>query len=156
MSDDRNITGVDYDSNKIELANHCISQNPTFENRINFVQADIGDYNFNKSDVFILSDVLHYMPEEKQENLINRCIKNLNPNGMIIIRDADRDLKERHRGTKYTEFFSTRFGFNQMKYKRLYFISGNKISNIVSKNNMQMQIIDNTRFTSNLMYIIRS
>jgi len=155
LSDDRNITGIDYDDNKIELANYCISQNPTFRNRVNFVQADIGDYKFNKCDVFILSDVLHYMPEEKQDILIKRCIENLNPNGMIIIRDADRDLRKRHWGTKYTEFFSTRFGFNRMKYKRLYFISGKQISNIVSKNKMDLQIIDNTKFTSNIIYIIR-
>lgn len=154
LSDNRNITGVDYDVNKIELANYCNSQNPTFGNRVNFVQADIGDYSFPKSDVFILSDVLHYMPEEKQDILIKRCIENLNPNGIILIRDADRDLKKRHWGTKYTEFFSTRFGFNQMKYKRLYFISGKQISNIVSKYNMNLQIIDNTKFTSNLIYII--
>ena len=156
LSKDRSITGVDYDGNKIEIANYCISQNPTFRNRVNFVQADIGVYSFEKSDVFILSDVLHYMPEEKQEILIKKCIENLNPNGIIIIRDADRDLRKRHWGTKYTEFFSTRSGFNRMKYKRLYFISGKQISNIISKYNMNLQIIDNTKLTSNLTYIIRA
>ena len=34
--------------------------------------------------------------------------------GIIIIREGDKDLAERHKGTKLTEFFSTRIiGFNK-------------------------------------------
>ncbi|MCD4747436.1 MAG: MMPL family transporter, partial [Bacteroidales bacterium] len=70
LSDKRNITGIDYDAYKIEIANNCISDNQTLKKRMKFVYADIGGYPFNKSDVFILSDILHYMPEQQQEKLI--------------------------------------------------------------------------------------
>jgi SAM-dependent methyltransferase len=150
-----NQIGIDYDGYKIEIANNCISDNQILKDRIKFIYADVVDYPFKNSDVFILSDVLHYMPEEKQEILIKKCIENLNKDGLIIIRDADRNLRKRHRGTEYTEFFSTRFGFNKMKYKKLFFVSENKITDFISKYNMNVKIIDNTKFTSNLIYIVK-
>lgn len=67
--------------------------------------------------MIILSDIIHYLADEKQEQLINSCVGHLNPGGLMIIRDADSDLKKRHQGTKYTEFFSTRSGFNKMGEK---------------------------------------
>jgi 1-acyl-sn-glycerol-3-phosphate acyltransferase len=151
ISDKRIITGIDYDNDKIELANNCISKN----NRIKFITADILLYEFPLSDVFILSDVLHYIPEEKQETLIEKCIKNLNENGIIIIRDADMDLQKRHKGTVLTEFFSTRFGFNKTVNKRLYFFGGQKIEEIAKKHNMKIEKIDTGRLTSNILYILR-
>ena len=155
LSHERNIIGIDYDGYKIEIANNCISDNQILKDRIKFIYADVVDYPFKNSDVFILSDVLHYMPEEKQEILIKKCIENLNKDGLIIIRDADRNLRKRHRVTEYTEFFSTRFGFNKMKYKKLFFVSENKITDFISKYNMNVKIIDNTKFTSNLIYIVK-
>ncbi|NJK86795.1 MAG: methyltransferase domain-containing protein [Bacteroidales bacterium] len=89
LSEDRTILGIDYDADKIELASHCLSKN----NKIDFVCADAVSYPFEKSDVFILSDVLHYLPFEKQEMLLARCIKNLNDMGVIIVRDANKDMK---------------------------------------------------------------
>jgi 2-polyprenyl-3-methyl-5-hydroxy-6-metoxy-1,4-benzoquinol methylase len=150
-SEKRRILGIDYDNNKIELANNCISKNE----RINFVTADAVTYEYPQADVFILSDVLHYIPEEKQEQLLSRCIKHLNPGGVIIIRDADKDLIKRHLGTRYTEFFSTRFGYNKSLNGKLFFFSGKQIVELARKNNLNVEVIDNTRLTSNLLYILR-
>jgi 1-acyl-sn-glycerol-3-phosphate acyltransferase len=154
-SPERNLIGIDYDNYKIEIANNCFTNDQALKHRIRFVCTDISDYSFNNADVFVLSDVLHYMPEEKQEILIRNCIENLNKDGMIIIRDADKDLRKRHWGTKYTEFFSTRSGFNKMNYKKLFFISRKSITDIVSKYNMEVEIVDNTKYTSNLVYIMK-
>ncbi len=70
ISRDRQILGIDYDAEKIELANHCISKN----DRVTFVAADASSFAFDNSDVFILNDMLHYMPEDKQKDLLKRCI----------------------------------------------------------------------------------
>ncbi|MBN1416217.1 MAG: 1-acyl-sn-glycerol-3-phosphate acyltransferase [Bacteroidales bacterium] len=150
-SDQRTLLGIDYDSDKIELANNCISKN----DRIHFVAADVTTYDLPHADVFLLSDVLHYIPEDKQEQLLIRCIDQLNPDGIILIRDADKDLQKRHRGTRYSEFFSTRFGFNKAINKKLFFFSGKKITDMAKKYNLQVEIADNTRLTSNLLYILR-
>jgi uncharacterized protein len=77
---------------------------------------------------------------------------------MIIIRDANTKLKERHKGTKFTELFSTRiFGFNKTSNdsKHLYFVSSDDILKIFKKHNMDVEIVDQTKLTSNVVYIIK-
>ncbi|MFH1321646.1 MAG: 1-acyl-sn-glycerol-3-phosphate acyltransferase [Bacteroidota bacterium] len=151
VSEDRKITGIDYDSEKIRIAENCFSKNQN----INFICSNITKDPLKKSDVFILCDVLHYLPRQQQEQLIVKCIENLNKVGTIIIRDADKDLKKKHWGTKYTEFFSTNFGFNKTTNK-LEYMSRNDIFEIVSKYNINVEVIDDTRFTSNIIYVIRN
>jgi trans-aconitate methyltransferase len=151
VSRDRQILGIDYDDEKIELACHCISKN----DRVTFVAADATTYTFETSDVFILNDMLHYIPEDKQKDLLNRCISSLHDGGIIMIRDADKDLENRHFGTRYTEFYSTRSGFNKAKDNRLYFFSGSKIREIARENGLRLEIIDNTKITSNILYVLR-
>jgi uncharacterized protein len=151
ISEKRSILGVDYDNDKIMLASNCISKNE----RTTFVAADAVTYNYPNADIFILSDVLHYIPEEKQEELLTNCINHLNPGGLIMIRDADKDLKKRHLGTRYTEFFSTRSGFNKSLDRKLFFFSGQQIHELAGRNSMKVDVIDETRLTSNLLYIMR-
>lgn len=149
-SGNRNILGLDFDSVKIELANNCISKH----DRISFVAADALGFDYPAADIFLLSDVLHYIPREKQSELLSGCIQRLNPGGKIIIRDADKDLQARHLGTRMTEFFSTNFGYNKSLNKRLFFFSRNFITEIASANDMQIEVIDKSRFTSNLLYVL--
>jgi 2-polyprenyl-3-methyl-5-hydroxy-6-metoxy-1,4-benzoquinol methylase len=151
VSEKRKITGIDYDSEKIELAKNCNAKN----DNVNFVCADALTYEFKNCDVIILSDVLHYLTEEKQERLLKSCVEHLNSDGLMIIRDADSDLKKRHWGTKFTEFFSTRSGFNKMGEKKLTFTSGKKIKEIILGYGLDIEIIDETKFTSNIVYIIK-
>ena len=151
VSEKRHILGIDYDAEKIELAANCISGN----SRIRFVAADASAFHYKKSDVFVMSDVLHYISPEKQEQLITACIQNLSPRGIIIIRDADSDLQKRHRGTRYSEFFSTRSGFNKSENNRLFFFSGKSIHEIAQKGDMKVEVVDNAKLTSNVYYILR-
>ena len=151
-SGNRTILGIDYDTDKIELAVNCISKNE----RINFVAADAVSFNYPLSDVFLLSDVLHYMTADKQEQLLTSCFSKLNAGGLIIIRDADKDLKKRHFWTRYTEFFSTRFGYNKSPDKKLYFFSGKKISDFAERNKLSVEVSDSSKVTSNRLYILRS
>ncbi len=151
MSEDRIVIGTDYDQEKIAVANNCFSKNKN----ISFFSADATECELPKSDAFILSDILHYLPIEDQEKLIIKCINSLHPNGMILLRDADKNLKSRHMGTRYTEFFSTKFGFNKTKNK-LEFVPSDFIIDIVKKHNMKIEKIDNTKFTSNIIYTIKN
>lgn len=149
-SEHRTIIGMDYDAEKIAVANHSFSKNE----QLTFLVADATETDLPPSDAFILSDILHYLPQQAQEKVLTNCIQKLNPGGMILLRDADKDLKKRHLGTRYTEFFSTNFGFNKTTTK-LEFVSSEFISSIVLKNNMQLRRIDNTRLTSNITYLIK-
>jgi 1-acyl-sn-glycerol-3-phosphate acyltransferase len=151
VSPDRKILAIDYDTDKIELANNCISKS---EN-ISFIAADASEYDLPQSDVFILSDVLHYLPEEKQDILLQRCMDRLNEGGRVIIRDADRDLQKRHRATQYTEFFSTRSGFNKAKDNRLFFFSGAKIKELAEKQGFEIRTTGDSRITSNSLFVLK-
>jgi 1-acyl-sn-glycerol-3-phosphate acyltransferase len=150
VSEKRTVQAIDYDAEKIAVANHCAIKTANIE----FVAADITLFDFNRSDVFILNDVLHYLTKEKQENTIEKCIQKTNENGMIIIRDSDTGLKNRHMGTRISEFFSTQMGFNKTN-NPLEFIARNMIEEIAKKHNLNLEIIDKTRLNSNLIYILK-
>lgn len=153
-SGERHITGIDYDEEKIEVANHCFSKNE----HLHFISGDIGQFAFEKKDAFLLSDVLHYIPEESQEKLLRQCMENLRENGIILIRDANRSMEIRHKRTKLTELLSTCMGFNKTMdlSGKLYFTSAERIEKIVSDYGLKMEIIDNNKVTSNLFFIIHS
>jgi 2-polyprenyl-3-methyl-5-hydroxy-6-metoxy-1,4-benzoquinol methylase len=154
LSDQRTITGIDYDLEKIETANHVPSKNE----RVNFIHGDILEMELPESRAFILADVLHYFPEDEQEKLLGKCIGKLEEGGVIIIRDADRQMEQKHFGTRLSEFFSTRIGFNQTRGedKKLYFTSREKLLKILEKHGMEVEIVDETKMTSNLIFIARN
>jgi 1-acyl-sn-glycerol-3-phosphate acyltransferase len=150
----RKITGMDHDQEKICVANHCISKN---EN-LTFLCGDITKYQFENQDAIVLSDVLHYLPMESQDELLDRCIEKLNPGGMILIKDADSKQQERHKRTKLTELFSTKIiGFNKTAAVsgELHFTSLENIIHIAGGKGLTVEIIREAKHTSNLLLIIR-
>jgi len=151
---ERKITGVDYDSEKIRVAANCITKNAN----INFFCEDITHYELGRKDAILLSDVLHYLPQASQEDLLIRCMESLNSGGMMLIRDADTDQEHRHRKTKITEYFSTKIlGFNKTisESKSLFFTSFLHISRIVKEKGLTIEVIREARHTSNLLMVIR-
>jgi len=153
MAGERKITGYDYDADKIDTAIHCHLNNKN----TNFIRADVTGLDPENSDAFILADVLHYMSARDQEKLINACAAKLNDGGMIIIRDADATMRKKHLGTKISEFMSTRIGFNKTLSKdyKLYFRPKDFYMEIFTKLDLDVQVIDDTSLTSNLVYVLR-
>ncbi|WP_346318662.1 1-acyl-sn-glycerol-3-phosphate acyltransferase [Chitinophaga sp. YIM B06452] len=151
LSPERTMLGVDYDEDKIATAQHCYIRNE----HVRFEAADITQYQLPHQDAFVILDVLHYLQPEAQEKLIRQCLQKLNPGGVIIVRDGDADLTERHKGTRLTELFSTRLlGFNKTGNK-LSFFSSSTLRSIVEKSGGTVEQIDNTKFTSNVIFIIK-
>ena len=152
LSKEREVKGIDYDEDKIITAQHCYLRNE----QVSFEHADVTNYAFGQYDAYVISDVLHYLQPEEQEKVLSACISQLTHGGVIIVRDGDSDLKERHEGTKLTEFFSTKLiGFNKTKDKPLSFFSSSRIREIVTANGAVMDQIDNTKYTSNVIFIIK-
>ena len=147
----RDITGYDYDEEKIAVANHCFSR----DDRIRFEEADASHFEPEVSDAFILADVLHYLEPAQQMELLEKCMDRLNPGGVLLVRDGDRDLEERHSGTRLTEYFSTRFfSFNKTVHEKLYFLSGRDIRELALRKNMHCRTIDSSKYTSNIIFVI--
>lgn len=158
----RRITAFDYDEDKVEVAAHSFSAGgsvPAGAQRhpIRWLQADATAYEFDRMyDGIVLADMLHYLQPEEQKILVEKCIRHLSPEGVLIIRDGDKDLKQRHKGTRYTEWFSTRFyGFNKTSDAGLSFFSFKTIRAIAEAMGMVCTPIDNTTFTSNVVYVVR-
>ena len=101
----RKITGIDYDEEKIETANHCFSKT----DNINFVHGDVMGFDFEKYDAIILADMLHYLQPAEQKQVIEKCISNLNPGGKLIIRDGDTDEKASIKEQSSQNFFQQRY-----------------------------------------------
>ncbi len=153
LAPQRRIMAYDYDRDKIDTAKHCALKN----DNIQFHHVDVSRVELPQSDAFILADVLHYMPEDEQRKLIAKCTGKLNDKGVIIIRDANAAMKKKHLGTRISELFSTHLGFNKTigENKKLYFISKEKYLTIFSQWNLHVEIIDETKMTSNLVYVLK-
>lgn len=153
LSADRIIHGIDYDAEKILVANEGFLKN----DQLQFTAADATQYTLEASDVFIISDMLHYIPKKAQNQLIRNCLDNLNENGLLIIRDGDSDLKDRHEGTVWTEKFSTQiFGFNKTQNEALTFLSGKDIEAIALEYGLIVERLDLTQKTSNIIFVIKN
>ncbi|WP_346236024.1 1-acyl-sn-glycerol-3-phosphate acyltransferase [Niabella insulamsoli] len=145
----RRFTAVDYDEEKIATARHCFSRN---EN-LHFNHSNISEFPFERYQAIIISDVLHYLEPQQQKQIIETAIDSLLPGGILVIRDGDSDLKEKHKGTKLTEIFSTKiFSFNKT-LNELHFLSGSAMKVIAREKQVRMQRIDHTRFTSNVIWL---
>lgn len=149
-SKERIIYGTDYDEEKIAVANHCFSKTAN----MHFFAADATQCDLPSSDAIVLSDILHYLPKQQQALLIQKTLKALNPGGILLIRDGDAALQKRHKGTRLSEFFSTNIGFNKTTNK-LEFVEAGFIVDIVQAANCSVERIDTTKFTSNIIFVVR-
>ena len=148
-SQEREILGIDYDTSKIDVARNC----PAKPRLLKFDYGDVTSYAYGNADVFIVSDVLHYLLPEDQELLLNNMVKSLKPGGKIILRDGDSSKAERHKGTELTEIFSTKSGFNKTK-NELCYISSETIKVFAERNELGLTVIDNTKLTSNTLFVL--
>ncbi len=121
-SGERIITGVDYDSNKINVAKHGYLKN----DRISFIEADISEYTITPQDAFLFGNVLHYLTFSKQKSLLQTCIRNLKPGGMILIREG-----------------------------KLFFTSHQKLREIAGEHGLTFEMIGQKRITSDNFFVMR-
>jgi len=146
----RKVRGVDYDAEKINVAQECAYK----PKNISFEQGDVMTVKLEKSDVFLLSDVLHYLTDDEQLAIMKKMADHLEDEGIIIVRDGDRDKAKRHKGTELTEVFSTNLGFNKTRNKMNY-ISGEFMEEFAKENNFNLEVIDNTKRTSNTVFVLK-
>ncbi|HEY0744474.1 MAG TPA: methyltransferase domain-containing protein, partial [Chryseosolibacter sp.] len=151
LSEERTVTGVDYDEEKIETAKHCYSRNE----RINFETGDVTSFPLQRYDTIIIADVLHYLTPEAQVRTIERAVNALEKGGRLIIRDGNAELQERHKGTKLTELFSVKILRFNKSQNDLHFMKASDVKRIAGRLNCTVEIIDDTKFTSNVIFVVR-
>ncbi|CAG4995018.1 Carboxy-S-adenosyl-L-methionine synthase [Dyadobacter sp. CECT 9275] len=148
---DRVIQGVDYDEEKILTARNSYHKT---ENLLFFYQ-DIMTYEMSHQDVIFLNDILHYLSEEKQFTLLNRCVEALGNGGILFIRDGITDFSEQHENTKLTEKLSTGlFSFNK-KQDEFHFFHSDTIRHFAAKHGLDYEMRRHSANTSNVLFILK-
>lgn len=153
LSNKREIIGIDFDEEKIGIAQNNVLKN----NHIEFYCDDVTAFEYPQSDAFLIADVLHYLPFEKQQQLLASCLLKLNNNGVMIVRDANSTNKKQHKKTRIAEFISTRLGFNKTynDSKNLWFINEENLRSFLKPLNASVEKTEDARFMSNVVYVIR-
>ena len=147
----REVIGIDYDEEKIEVAQNHYLVNES----LSFETGDLRIFEPKPASAIFLNDVLHYMPEDEQLTVLNICARALLPNGTLIIRDGLRDLEEKHGMTKLTEYFSTKlFKFNKTTDK-LHFFDREFIEKFAQQNNMSVDYTPASERTSNVLFVLK-
>ncbi|MDB5272127.1 MAG: phospholipid/glycerol acyltransferase [Chitinophagaceae bacterium] len=149
---ERKIIGVDYDEEKIEVASHGVLR----DENISFVASDATTYPLERYDAVVISDVLHYLPLEKQKELIRNVIDSLNLGATLLIRDADTQVKKTHFVTRWSEVFSTQIlRFNKTGVNQLEFVPLAEILSDISKEYpVKINKISLQKHTSNVLFQI--
>jgi len=111
FTDTRTFLGVDYDENKIRVAQRTAPADA----RIQFEARDILDWEYPAAEAILLMDVLHYWTPEKQQRILSAARKALHPGGRLILRDAARAATKEHKRVDLWERFATRIGHNKTR-----------------------------------------
>lgn len=147
----RNITGLDYDSEKILTAQNGIKRNGNLQ----FIESDIRSTVIESADVFILNDILHYLKRDEQIELLEKTISILSSDGIILIRDGIVEMKNVHKATVFSELLSTRiFKFNKIS-NDLNFLSERDLNEFIQKHELTIEKIIQSKSTSNVLFVIR-
>jgi hypothetical protein len=89
-----------------------------------------------------------------QQQLLSHCVAQLLPGGVIIIRDADRNMEKEHQVTRFTEFSSTRLLMFNKTINELHFLSENDIRKFAAQHGRNVESTNNDRYTSNKVYVL--
>ena len=109
----RRVQGVDFDADKLRVAQVTASANP----HVAFEQRDILDWpEYPACDAALLCDVLHYFPHEHKAAVLRKVFAALRPGGCLIIRDAMAKADASHRAVARSERWGVWLGQNRTRH----------------------------------------
>lgn len=151
LSPERSIVGVDYDNEKIELANNsflCKRAN------VKFLCADMRTVEIPHSDAILFNDSLHYVDAATQKEILLRAVASLNRDGMVIVRDGDLGQIDKHKKIKMTELWSTRILKFNKTTADLTFVSEEWMRELAAANDLDIKIHRCDKDSSETLYIL--
>jgi 2-polyprenyl-3-methyl-5-hydroxy-6-metoxy-1,4-benzoquinol methylase len=103
------ILGLDLDTRKIRYGATIAARGyRDIELRFQNIEAQLPDFRGNVA----LFDVLHYLPQRAQAALLSRLAERVAPGGVLIIRDALREMRPRYWTTWVAEKFAQTISWN--------------------------------------------
>jgi trans-aconitate methyltransferase len=151
LSPERKITGLDYDEEKILLAQHTF----LCKGNISFMHADMVTCEMPQSDVFLFNDSLHYVNAQSQKTVLEHCLEKLNDGGMLIVRDGDASDSPEHEHILETERWSTQIiGFNRTT-EELAFVTKDWMQQFAKEHDLELKVRRCDGKTSETLYIFK-
>ncbi|MCB0793945.1 MAG: 1-acyl-sn-glycerol-3-phosphate acyltransferase, partial [Flavobacteriales bacterium] len=147
---DRRILAVDVDEDKLEVAKHCFSK----PDNLIYQAADLVSYEPPCADAFLMRDVLHYLPRERQRHLLGLLARSLAPGGRILVRDGFDDGTRRHKRTQWTESWSLGLGFNKTR-SPLEFPSVRLLEEVAEEEGLELEELGAAELTSNRLFLLQ-
>jgi len=151
LAPERKILGLDYDEDKITLARHCF----LCSERIHFQCADMREMTLPQADAFLFNDSLHYVDDEKQEEVLSYTLSRLSDDGMIVVREGDSSDLQRHSKIEWTEKWSTEIVKFNKATEKLSFTDSARMQRFALSNNLDLQIRRCDRESSETLYVFR-
>ncbi len=99
------VTGTDWDEGKLADAKLAAKDLPAA-----FEKADVREFQPPACDTLLLVDVLHYLTDKQQLDVLERCMQSARK--CLVIRELDPDRGWRSATTKVQEAVTTFFGYN--------------------------------------------
>jgi 2-polyprenyl-3-methyl-5-hydroxy-6-metoxy-1,4-benzoquinol methylase len=95
--------GLDHDARKIDAGNAAAKQ-AGLDGQIQLRAADAATLQPVRGHVTML-DILHYLPRDRQPQLLRHAARHLAPNGRLILRNVIREPNWRFHATRVEEYF---------------------------------------------------
>ena len=99
------VTGVDWDEGKLEDARRAARDLP-----MTFEKGDVREAAPPACDTLLLVDVLHYLTDKQQIDVLERCMRSARK--CVVLRELDPDRGWRSATTRVQEAVTTFFGYN--------------------------------------------
>lgn len=107
-SKERSVIGVDIDTDKIELARLAASALRAGEAAVRFAASKPDELADGRFDAIVISDVLYLLPPNERSALLDACVDHLGPEGVLLVKEADRFPRWKAAITVAQELLATR------------------------------------------------
>lgn len=151
---ERRLLAIDHDSEKLKIATHLFThQNLALSPPIAWIHKELSEVQLQPCQGIVLQDTLHYLPLEKQWEILNQCIAALKPGGIIYFRDGMSDLKGHEKSIANEKWSVQKLNFNKTKHP-LSFMSEESLTNWCTTHEVTIEKIAFDEHTSHATYLI--
>ncbi|HEY6726907.1 MAG TPA: DUF2062 domain-containing protein, partial [Polyangiaceae bacterium] len=105
----RSIEGFDWDVRKVRVAAQAAQADARYS------VADVLDAQIPEHDTILLFDVLHYLEQSAQRELVQRLARSLRDSGQLLIRELDGHAGWASRIGRWFEKVATKSGYNRAR-----------------------------------------
>jgi SAM-dependent methyltransferase len=149
---ERRVRGVDFDADKIRVAQVTAQANP----QVKFELRDILEWpEYPPCDCALLCDVLHYFPHDLKADVLRKIFAALRPGGCLILRDAMAKEDSGHRAVAISEQWAVHLGQNQTRYGLHFEDKKNHLALVCEAGFAKVEVRNGSGLGSNLLLIAR-